>query len=93
MKHWDMRFRYVPGIRIGELCALEWNDIDLQNRMIRINKTLQRIRSENRCGKRDFQGDHHVSKIREVNTGSADLKYSVWIVFRDGRKKKGIVMC
>ena len=31
------------GIRIGELCALQWNDIDLQNRMIRINKTLQRI--------------------------------------------------
>lgn len=28
------------GIRIGELCALQWNDIDLQNRMIRINKTL-----------------------------------------------------
>lgn len=31
------------GIRIGELCALQWGDIDIDNRLIRINKTLQRI--------------------------------------------------
>lgn len=31
------------GIRIGELCALKWEDIDLDNRIIKINKTLQRI--------------------------------------------------
>lgn len=31
------------GIRIGELCALKWEDIDMENRIIKINKTLQRI--------------------------------------------------
>lgn len=31
------------GMRIGELCALKWEDIDLKTRYIRINKTLQRI--------------------------------------------------
>lgn len=31
------------GIRIGELCALRWEDIDMTNKVIRINKTLQRI--------------------------------------------------
>lgn len=31
------------GIRIGELCALKWEDIDLRGRYIRINKTLQRV--------------------------------------------------
>lgn len=31
------------GIRIGELCALKWADIDVENNMITINKTLQRI--------------------------------------------------
>lgn len=31
------------GIRIGELCALQWEDIDRERNIIRINKTLQRI--------------------------------------------------
>ena len=31
------------GIRIGELCGLQWKDIDLENGIIHINKTMQRI--------------------------------------------------
>ena len=31
------------GIRIGELCALQWKDIDLKNNILHINKTLQRV--------------------------------------------------
>ena len=31
------------GLRIGEVCALQWKDIDFENRMIHITKTLQRI--------------------------------------------------
>jgi len=33
------------GIRIGELCALKWENIDLNSGIISINKTLQRIRT------------------------------------------------
>ena len=31
------------GIRIGELCALQWADIDLTAKMISVTKTIQRI--------------------------------------------------
>lgn len=31
------------GIRIGELCALQWKDIDFKNNILHINKTLQRV--------------------------------------------------
>ena len=31
------------GIRLGELCALTWKDIDLQSGTLKISKTLQRI--------------------------------------------------
>lgn len=31
------------GLRIGELCALNWNNIDLDKREIKVRKTLQRI--------------------------------------------------
>ena len=31
------------GIRIGEICALTWDDIDTENGVIHIRKTIQRI--------------------------------------------------
>lgn len=35
------------GLRIGEICALQWRDIDFENRMIYVQHTLSRIRSKN----------------------------------------------
>jgi len=32
------------GIRIGELCALKWEDIDFENKIMTINKSVQRIK-------------------------------------------------
>ena len=31
------------GLRIGEVCALQWDDLDVASGVIRINKTIQRI--------------------------------------------------
>ena len=31
------------GLRIGELCALKWEDIDLEEKVIHVRKTLQRV--------------------------------------------------
>lgn len=31
------------GIRIGEICALTWNDLDVENGIIHVRKTIQRI--------------------------------------------------
>ena len=31
------------GIRIGELCALQWGDINLEKRILTVRKTIQRI--------------------------------------------------
>ena len=31
------------GIRIGELCALKWNDIDLEKRIMTVRYTVQRV--------------------------------------------------
>lgn len=33
------------GIRIGELCALKWSDIDIENGILSITKTLQRMQN------------------------------------------------
>lgn len=31
------------GIRLGEICALQWRDIDIHRRIIYINRTIQRV--------------------------------------------------
>lgn len=33
------------GLRIGEICALTWEDIDLQNRIIKVRHTIARVRN------------------------------------------------
>lgn len=35
------------GLRIGELCALQWKDIDLDNQIINVSKTVSRIKDKN----------------------------------------------
>jgi integrase len=37
----------LTGIRIGELCALTWEDISMEGRSIQITKTLQRVQTPN----------------------------------------------
>lgn len=41
--HFGIYLCLYTGMRIGEVCALQWKDIDLINSTININKTIQRI--------------------------------------------------
>lgn len=43
------------GMRIGELCALKWENINLKEHYVEINKTLQRIE--------DFSGEKKKTKV------------------------------
>lgn len=38
-------FCLYTGLRIGELCALQWKNIDLKNRKVNVKKTLIRIKN------------------------------------------------
>lgn len=38
------------GVRIGELCALQWGNISLKEQTIRIDATLQRLRDTSAAG-------------------------------------------
>lgn len=55
------------GIRIGELCALKWNDIDFQERTISITKTCQRIRiAGNRSTRITITSPKSQSSVRTI---------------------------
>lgn len=42
------------GLRIGELCALKWKDIDTDMGVVRVTKTLQRVYKMDAHGKTDI---------------------------------------
>lgn len=58
----------LSGIRIGEICALKWEDIDTSNGIIKINKTLQRIYTRGTPAHTELIMDTPKSKnsIREI---------------------------
>lgn len=35
------------GLRVGEVCALKWSDIDLEKSILTVNRTVQRIKTMN----------------------------------------------
>jgi integrase len=58
----------LTGLRIGELCALKWTDIDLKKRIIIVNKTLQRI-----C----FKGKESKITITNPKTQNSDREIPI----------------
>ncbi len=40
------------GLRVGELCALTWDDIDLREKSLRVSKTMLRLRSNGAAGRK-----------------------------------------
>lgn len=53
------------GLRVGEMLALEWNDIDLENRIVSINKTVQsNIKNFNNSGNTTYNRIKHSTKTK-----------------------------
>ncbi len=46
-----MALASVTGLRIGELCSLQWKDIDFKKRVLTVSKTIQRIKGKNGSNK------------------------------------------
>lgn len=69
---------YYTGIRIGELCALTWGDIDLKEEIISINKNIQRVtsRSEKNSGTEILlQNPKTSTSLRNIPLPPVLLKY------------------
>ncbi len=46
IKEFAILLDLFTGMRIGELCALKWQDIDFENKVIHISKTLIRVKNK-----------------------------------------------
>lgn len=46
------RLEFMTGLRLGELLALSWEDIDLSQHLIRVKRTLLRVREYGETGRK-----------------------------------------
>ena len=68
------------GIRIGELCALQWKDIDLDTGIVHVTKTMQRVRTysdKNSETKIYITNPKSNSSVRDIPLPSNLIKFLV----------------
>lgn len=65
------------GLRIGELCGLKWEDVDFQNKILHIRRTVQRISSinGNRKTKIVISSPKSVTSFRDIVIPDVLMKY------------------
>ena len=71
------------GLRIGELCALKWSDIDFEKRILTVSHTLQRIQthSDSKRTKLILSEPKSTSSKREIPI--PDCVFKIMETFRD----------
>ena len=66
-----IKFDLATGLRIGELCALKWSDLNYQKKTVKISRTLQRIKT-NQLEREELDGSENMTMVVEgdVKTSS-----------------------
>lgn len=64
------------GIRIGELCALKWSDINLTSKLLNINKTMIRTYTKEDGSKLNITPPKTRSSLRTIPLNSCIMQYA-----------------
>lgn len=57
---------FWTGLRIGELVALEFNDIDFENKKLKVSKSITRIKGENIIGSTKTLTSNRIIDINDI---------------------------
>lgn len=71
------------GIRIGELCALKWSDINIQTKLLKIDKTMIRTYTREDGSKLHITSPKTRSSIRNVPLNSWIMQYATLLQGED----------
>lgn len=59
-----IKFDLATGLRIGELCALKWTDLNPMKQTVKISRTLQRIKT-NQMEREELDGSENMTMVIE----------------------------
>ncbi len=69
------------GLRIGEICGLQWGDFDLKLGTLKINRTVCRIS----CGNRSYKGSHSNAQDPHFTPGNSNPKAAAYYAEKAAR--------
>lgn len=74
------------GLRLGEICSLKWSDIDLEGKLLYVNRTVQRIAVDNHSTKTILFEDVPKSMFskREIPLPDSIIPYLTRFVQEEG---------
>lgn len=78
------------GLRLGEICGLQWGDLDRKKHIVYVNRTLQRVTETRNAGKQKTKLISGEPKS-EASVRAIPLPKVFWSMFRelgDGRRKQ-----
>lgn len=74
------------GLRIGEICALKWEDIDLVNQVIQVRKTLQRIKNPNAVSPKTIVVIDEPKSAKSIR----DIPIPTFMLYQLGKIKRNV---
>ena len=76
-KNFGILLTIHTGLRIGELCALKWSDINFDTQLLHINKTIIRTYTKEDGSKLNITAPKTRSSIRTIPLNKWIMQYSV----------------
>ena len=79
-RYYGILFTLYTGLRIGELCALRWENIDYKNRCLHIKKSMNRAARNDNSGKKTImiEGEPKTRKSKRI----IQLPYFIIKIFK-----------
>lgn len=74
------------GLRLGELCALKWSDIDFDNKILKVNRTVQRLYAEGCKTKTVLMETAPKSEYSRREIPLSEIMFEMLLTFHDGRE-------
>lgn len=74
------------GLRLGELCALKWSDIDLDNKILTVNRTAQRLYVENHKTKTALMETIPKSEYSKREIPLSEMVFLLLLKFHNNRE-------
>lgn len=79
------------GLRLGEVCALKWEDIDIEQKILHVNRTVQRIESKDGFQKTALLETPPKSSFSNREIPISDSLLQILAHFR--KTEQGYVLC
>lgn len=88
-KYTGICLAFKMGLAVGEVCALEWTDVDFKNEVLQIKNTVQRLQNSKKEGKKTL-----LVKMPLTNSTQRELPVPKTLIkiLKEYRKNSGYVL-